>query len=170
MYASLCRKDPITGETNDVTTESDLRNTYTIIGFCGFDFHTVPFFHHLRESTDNAEAFAIAVESTIALGFLCGGDVLVLDNTSIHLFKVNELLEEWLCENYGIFMLTLPTRSPEMNPIEKLWNILVKRMKSHSLEEELATRIPIYILASQTLDALTHLDVFKCYKSCGYIN
>jgi hypothetical protein len=112
IYNMKSRRDPLTGFVADVHTESDFRNTWTIIGFCGYDMSTVPFFHQIREYTNTAESFAIAVEGAIAIGFLKPGDILVLDNASIHIFQENVVLEEWLWETFRILLLTLPTRSP----------------------------------------------------------
>jgi hypothetical protein len=167
IYNQKCRRDPLTGVVADLPTDSDFRNTWTIIGFCGYDMSTVPFYHQIREFTNTAESFAIAVEGAIAIGFLKEGDILVLDNASIHIFQENAVLEEWLWDEFGILLLTLPTRSPEMNPIEQLWNTLVRRMKALEFEKW-EVRPPANDIASAILDAMSHLDVYKSYKSCGY--
>jgi hypothetical protein len=54
--------------------------------------------------------FAAAVEGAIAIGFLKRGDILVLDNAGIHIYQENVVLEEWLWDECGILLLTLPTR------------------------------------------------------------
>jgi len=43
IYNQKCRRDPLTGVVADLPTDSDFRNTWTIIGFCGYDMSTVPF-------------------------------------------------------------------------------------------------------------------------------
>jgi transposase len=126
-----------------------------------------PFFFHLGQQTNDSEAFGEAVEDAIIHGFLKRNDVLIMDNASIHMFKENEVLEEYLWEEHGIFLLTLPTRSPEMNPIELLWNTLVKRMKRFFVEY--SDCVPIHQMASRTMDSFRHEDVFLAFKKCGYI-
>jgi hypothetical protein len=76
---------------------------------------TAPFFYHIGKQMNNSEAFGEAVDDAIAHGFLRKDDVLIMDNATIHMFKKNKVLEEYLWEEHGIFMLTLPTRLPEMN-------------------------------------------------------
>jgi hypothetical protein len=168
IYNGRARKDPITGVRYNIRTQSDLRNAYSIIGFCGIDMRTAPFFFHFGKQTNDSAAFGEAVDDAIARGFLKEGDVLIMDNASIHRFKENEVLEEYLWEEFGIFMLTLPTRSPEMNPIELLWNTLVSRMKCFFVDH--SDKVPIHLMATRIMDRFRHEDVFKAFKKCGYIN
>jgi hypothetical protein len=164
---TCAQRDPLTGEKYNVRTQSDFRNAYTIIGFCGIDMRTAPFFFHLGKQTNDSEAFGEAVDDAIARGFLKEGDMLIMDNATIHMYKENEVLEEYLWEEYGIFMLTLPTRSPEMNPIELLWNTLVMRMKRFFIDQ--SDSIPICQMATHIMDGFRHQDVFDAFKKCGYI-
>lgn len=68
------------------------------------------------------------------MGFVVSGDVLVLDNSQIHPGKENDVLEDWLCERFANIILWLPTQSPELNPIELVWNTLVTQMKTVPLQ------------------------------------
>ena len=47
----------------------------------------------------------------------------------------NSVLKEWLWDHCGVFLLFLPPRSPELNPIELVWNTMVQRLKSVPLQE-----------------------------------
>jgi transposase len=126
-------EDPITGDEYNIKTQSDLQISYSSIGFYGIDMRMTPFFFHLGKQSNNSEAFGEAVDDAIAHGFLKKGDVLIMENATMHRFKENKVLKEYLWEEFGIFVLTLPTWSPEMNPIELLWNTLVMRMKQFLL-------------------------------------
>jgi transposase len=104
-----------------------------MIGFCGVDTFAPPFFFNLNQFTNDSNAFSIAVEEAIIAGFLKSGNILVMDNTAIHVFGENDVLINFLWEHFGIHVLMLPTHSPELNPIELLWNILVQHLKSINL-------------------------------------
>lgn len=69
------------------------------------------------DSTNNAASFCEAIERSVAKGFLLPGDIVVLDNVSIHRYKEASTLEDYLWDNFHILLLFLPTRSPELNPI-----------------------------------------------------
>jgi hypothetical protein len=69
----------------------------------------------------------------LASGFLQPGDFLVLDNASIHYFQELTGLDAYLWNYHGIFLQFLPTRSPELNPIELLWNTLTQRLRHFPL-------------------------------------
>ncbi len=55
--------------------DSDWRNTYTIIGFCGVAPDTKAFSYVLRDGTNNAAVFSETVIRMVATGFLRRGDV-----------------------------------------------------------------------------------------------
>ena len=68
---------------------------------------------------------------------------------------------------HKILLLYLPTRSPELNPIELLWNVVLQRMKQLRRYVEgfdnMATEICDVILEHITIE-----DIYKCYQECGY--
>ena len=76
-------------------------------------------------------------------GFFHCGDVLVLDNATIHNGGENSVLEDWLWDNFGICLLLLPARSPELNPIEQVWKLLVQKMK----------KVPLNVMREAGADA-----------------
>jgi len=169
IFNRKVRKDPLTGVVKPILTDPDFRNTYTIIGFCGVDPSTVPFFFNINQFTNDSEAFAIAVEEAIKAGFLKAGDILVMDNAAIHVGGENDVLEDFLWDYFGIHVLMLPTRSPELNPIELLWHILVQRLKSINL---VATRTMQHRVACQAFEIMkqfTHEEVASCYRHCKYM-
>lgn len=99
------------------------------------------------------------------------GDVLVADNATIHSGGVNSDLEQWLWDNFQVFLLWLPARTPEWNPIELVWNILVARLGTYSLE--VARSIPgshsLVVAADIILRGITHEEVQACYEKSGYM-
>ena len=77
----------MTGKVEPLLVDSDWRNTYTIIGFCGVAPDTKAFSYVLRDGTNNAAVFSETVIRMIATGFLRREDVLVLDNAAIHHYR-----------------------------------------------------------------------------------
>ena len=109
-------------------------NTYIIIGVCGIDSRVVPTHYGIVEGNNVAKNFRNSGANCRGICFWLPDDVLVLDNTSIHTDGVNSNLEDWLCGSIRIVLLLWPARTPEWNPIELAWNIIVQRLAVFSLE------------------------------------
>lgn len=162
------RRDPETGMVENITVSSDFRNTYTIIGFCGIDGKR-PFFFDLHKGTNTASTFRAAVDRALRTQFLQPGDILVLDNASIHLYKECKNLDDYLYEYYGILLLFLPARSPELNPIELLWHVLVQRLRHCILPRDGLPSDACALAAKIIMDNFTFEDVAKAYRKTGYL-
>ena len=168
LWCRKTRRNVFSGVVPPITTHSDFRNTYTIIGFCGIDGRVTSTRYGIVEGNNNADNFAIQVQLAVSTGCLLPYDVLVLDNAAIHTGGVNATLEDWLWVNFRIFLLLLPARTPEWNPIELVWNILVQRLAVFSLELVCRFGSHSLVMASQViLDNITHEEVDGCYRKCG---
>jgi hypothetical protein len=78
-------------------------------------------------------AFFDALLAIMKSAFLSDGCFLVLDNAAVHFQAENDGLEDWLWSRCRILVLSLPTRSPGLNPIELLWRSLAAHLKQHPL-------------------------------------
>lgn len=168
LFCRRTRRNVLTGEVPPIMTHPDFRNTYSIVGFCGIDCRTTPLRYTIAEGINDAENFAICIELAVIFGWLLPFDVLVLDRAAIHTGGENSILEEWLWDNFRIFVLLLPARTPEWNPIELVWNILVQRLQNFSLEMANSLGKHSLVIASQCiLDGITHKEVEGCFRKCG---
>ena len=172
LYNRKVRKSVLTGEVPAVLTHPDFRERYTIVGFCGIDPRVSPVRYGITVNTNDASSFSSQIIMAINAGWLLRGDVLVLDNAAIHCGGENTDLEEWLWVNFQIFLVFLPARTPEWNPIELVWNILVQRLNVFCLH--LARRVvsgsgSLVFATKVVMDNITHEEVRGCYRRCGYI-
>lgn len=62
----------------------------------------------IHDSINDANNFATELEYAIQQGFFQGVDLLVFDNAALHTGRDNVVLQDYLWENYGIFLLFLP--------------------------------------------------------------
>lgn len=88
------------------------------------------------------------------MGVLVSGDILVLDNAAIYVSGEKDHLEDYLWDKFEILVLTLPTSSPELNPIELIWNVTVQSMQSFTLSTK--------ITDSYTMKELEVYMIEKC--------
>jgi hypothetical protein len=162
------RRCPLTGELEPVIVNPDFRNSHTIIGCCGIAPDAPPFYFWMLDGTNDVSTFSEFVYSMAVDGFLRNGDVLVIDNASIHRYHDLAVLEEIFWEDYKILLIFMPTRSPELNPIELMWNILVRHLRRvpltgrHTLERNA-------LAAKDIMDTFMHSKVASCYQKCNYI-
>ena len=178
LFNGAARKDPFTGTVPATIVDSDFRNTYNIIGFCGIDALipcAVDYYIIGEGQTTTAGVFMETIKQSIAKGYLHGGDVLILDNASVHRYREASDLRNLLW-SYGITLVTLPTRCPELNPIELLWNTLVKRLKTaeithtNQLNAGTNSRNQVVEWTSAILSSVTHNEIARYYAHCGYMN
>ncbi len=168
VFNRRVRRHPMTGEIPPMGTTPDFTNTYSLTGFCGIDRRATPVFCKLHEDANDASEFSESVELACAAGFFNNGDVLVLDNAAIHYGGENSVLEEWLWDHCGVFLLFLPPRSPELNPIELVWNTMVQRLKRVPLQELYLIGAHSSAIASmQILNGITHREVESFYHKAG---
>jgi hypothetical protein len=121
---------PLTGELEPIIVNSDFCNSHTSIGCCSIALDAPPFYFWMHDGMNDANMFSDFVYSMVVDGFLRNGDMLVIDNVSIHWYHELAVLEEILWEDYKILIVFMPASSPELNPIELMWNILVVPKKS----------------------------------------
>lgn len=167
VYNKKGRRNVITGEVPEFIVNSDFRNTYAIIGFCGIDRETRPVSFVIHDEKNNAVSFSEAIMEALAEGFLRRGDVLVLDNSAIHFKGENDGLIEWLWEEEGIAVIPLPTRAPELNPKELMWRNLTMKLRSSRVTSESHATAK---LAHRIMLNFTHESTEAAYRQCGYIH
>jgi len=89
---------------------------------------------------------------------------LVLDNAAIHAGGENSVLEDWLWMHFGVLVLFLPPRSPDLNPIELVWNTLIQCLWTVPLTELLEIGAHSSAIKSlEILHGITHKEVEQFY-------
>jgi hypothetical protein len=156
------------GDVHPVMFDPDFRNLHTIIGCCGIAPDAPLFYFWMHDRTNDAFTFSEFVYSMVVDGFLRNGDVLVIDNASIHCHGDSAVLEEILWEDYKILLKLMPACSPELNPIELMWNILVQRLRRVPLPGR-HTSERNALAAKDIMDTFMHSEVASCYQKCNYI-
>jgi len=115
-----------------------------------------------RKSTNTAADFLDFVYSAVGSGALLAGDILVLDNASVHWAAdtVEEL--EALVDQADVRLVFTPTYSPELNPCEFVFAQVKRRLRERTDWEHLSfLRNVLRAFAS-----VSYENVYHYYDSC----
>ena len=88
------------------------------------------------------------------------GDIVILDNLTPH--KSPATLA--LIEQAGAQVHFLPSYSPYLNPIEKMWS----KVKEHLRSTEARTQPDLLNAIACALESVTAKDAMNWFASCGY--
>lgn len=108
--------------------------------------------------TDSA-VFEAFIEQVVVPG-LTPGDVLVMDNLSVH--KIQGIRER--VEAAGATVLFLPPYSPDLSPIEPCWSKLKNDLRSAAAR----TREALDRAITEAFGAITPRDARGWFRHCGY--
>lgn len=97
-----------------------------------------------------------------------------MDNAAIHTGGDADIVENLLWDYplngvpMRVLIVYLPTRSPELNPIELLFHILARRISSW--QYRMADEGPNAVVeqASKVMNDMSYALILSCYIHCGY--
>ena len=113
----------------------------------------------LFEGALNYKRFALYVSRFLA-PTLRSGDVLVLDNLTVH--KIGGL-REWLAKR-GVQVLFLPPYSPDFSPIEQAWSKLKTALRTAQAQSRQALEAAV----QAAVDWISSQDAQHWFDHCGY--
>jgi len=121
-----------------------------------------PFYCEITES--KVEQFAVYqfVLHAIEQGYLIPGDYLIMDNASFHGAKETFIDLVELLTLYNIYLIYLPTYSPELNPVELIFGWIKNFCKRHSTSYNIKQELML------ALSFLTKDAVCGFYYKCIY--
>ncbi len=136
------------------------RTSYSAISLISLDPNK-PVFVQATDKRNNQFQFIYFVARAIRDEYLGFGDILVLDNSSIHSGSLMfEALMELLEEN-GIQLIFLPTYSPELNPIELVFGKVKQHLRDHRDD-----RYPFWYNIVVGFSLITQDLIYKYYNKC----
>ena len=169
LFSQKVRKDPTTGVTPVVLTDSDFRNTHCITAFCSINrTKASPVWFRIFDGINDADNFYETTVRCMKDGFFHPYDVIVADRATIH-----KDIEELLWDTCRVLFIFLPSRTPEWNPKELNWQLLVKRLANMPITALESIRIKsgdrgsiVAHAAADILNKMSFDDVSKNYSHC----
>ena len=169
------RADPLTGKMDNIPVSGDFRETYNLMAIVSLNPEKQqPIEYHIDQFNNDSASFMVFIKFLIDSRFFKHNEVLVLDNAAIHVGGHATNLQEILWQTkvddkpLNVLVLFLPTRSPELNPIELIFHILAKRLRSCKYKSTKIDGQAVVNRTSKILDDLEYEIVLKCYIHCGY--
>ena len=141
-----------------------------------FMFSIVIFDKNLKntgQKNHDSVSFRLFIEESIATEWLRPYDILIYDNAAIHQQGYNGDLAELLWNSLAldgeplhILLLPLPTRSPEINPIKLVWNIMVQRVKYGG--KRVGEKNSVAQAAENVLNTMDFQLLRRTFRHCEY--
>ena len=99
-----------------------------------------------------------------------------MDNAKIYIYGKADILDKLLWDTVvdgrplRILILYLPTRSPELNPIELIFHILSRRIRSFREVGDFVSDNAVVYNATRVLNDISFNLVQRTIDHCGYIS
>jgi len=120
-----------------------------------------PLFISLRSKSNTQYDFLAFIVSAIEHNKLHPGDLLIVDNATVHGGQDTFQIFHDLITAAGVQLVYLPTYSPELNPVELCWNIIKKQLSTHR-----NTRLPFWVEILNATAKISFLNLISFYYKC----
>ncbi len=136
-------------------------SSYSMTLLTSLEHDAAPVLYNLSPQMTNCWSFFDFVLNAIELRYIGFGDLLVVDNASVHVaINMLPLLTEALHE-IGARLVRLPTYSPEFNPCEQVFSWVKRNLRMYYQPDE---TVPARV--AESLRLLPFSNVAQYYKSC----
>ena len=175
------RRNPIFGYMPAIMVSGDFREAYNIFACISANpLKQHPIAYNIQKDNGSAVSFVAFIKSMIVSRFLSHNELLIMDNAAIHTGGEADIVEGLLWDTIvdgkplNILVVYLPTRSPELNPIELVFHILSLRVCSFKYTEKHKATYGtdksqmVVKVATDVMDEMTYATVRNCINKCGY--
>jgi transposase len=149
----------------------DFRDAYNLFAIISASPQKVsPVAYYIGRDDGNAALFLAFIEFLLQNSWFERGDILIMDNASIHMGAGEaDIVEDLLWNAMQVLVVFLPTRSPELNPIELIFYILARHIRSFRYRQMAgACDQAVVDLACRVLNDMPFNVVRQCCPYCGY--
>ena len=164
------RADPLTGYIPCILVNGDFRDTYNLMAvISGNPLKSKSIAYSIGRENGTSASFLVFIELLLRNDWFQRGDVLIMDNAAIHTGGAADVVEDLLWNSMGVLILYLPPRSPELNPIEQIFHILSRRIRSFRYRENAGPCDGAVVnLTCQVLDEFEYDLIRRCFNHSGY--
>ena len=175
LFSKPGRADPCTGLVDCVPVDGDFRKRYNLIACMSADSTKQPIQYTLGEENGTSAAFMAFMEHLLIVGWFNRYDVLILDNCVIHKFGDADILQDLMWNTVGpdglpmnVLVWCLPVCSPELMPVELVFQTLEQRLKTVRLADPRPHDDAVLYFIQIILNSMDIELMLKCMIHCGY--
>lgn len=133
-----------------------------MIGFHAPNSTQSPVFLDFRnDGTNTAVDFLSFVVGAVHQGFLVSGDILICDNAKVHTSPLMTMRLKAFLDPLNIYLLYLPTYSPELNPCELVFAQVKNGIRNHRDSTK-----PWFNEIYDRFRAISSAELFEMYRHC----
>ena len=121
------RKNLFTDDVPNLTCDTNSKNCYNVLAVVALKKES-PICTRVVQETGESIVFCEFVKASMEEGVLVRGNILIVDNCTIHTMADNKHLQEVLLLEHGILMITLSPYHAELNPTELVFHALLMRL------------------------------------------
>ena len=122
----------------------------------------------IGEENGTAASFTAFIEHLLTIAWFSPGDVLILDNAAIHTGGEAAIVKDLLWMMARVLVVPLPTRAPELNPIELVFHIVARRLRSYRYRAEDPRDMTVPQQVAKIVELISSHTVLQCVGHCGY--
>ena len=172
---SKIRADPLTGFMAYIPVSGDFRDAFNLFAIVSANPdkpHPIEWI--IGRENGDSHCFVAFIKHLIRNGWFRHHEVLVMDNAAIHTGGVADIVDDLLwntiIEGHELNVLTvfLPTRSPELNPIELVFHILARRIQSYKYQAAGPHADLVLHQANRAMFDMDYALILRCFAHCGY--
>jgi transposase len=170
------RRCPLTGRTDFISVSGDFRQTYNMIAcISGNPLKKRHAVYTIGEENGTSASFMSFCLMMVESGWLVHDEFLIMDNAAVHTGREARDLESWFWDlivdgrPLHVLVIYLPTRSPELNPIELVFHIFSRRIRSYRIRRnDGPVDRAVIRYGSMVMNEISYETILNCYKHCGY--
>jgi transposase len=167
-YNDRVRADPETGRVRCIVVSGNFREAFNLIGVIRCSGDEPAMHYSLGQENRTSASFTAYVEHLVAINWFQRGDVLIMDNAAIHTGGEATIVADFLWNSSEVVVVPLPTRAPELNPIELIFHILARRLRSYRYRADNAGDMNVPQQVARIVGTISAETALKCAGHCGY--
>ncbi len=117
------------GKTIVVPSDVSLSETYSMT-LLTIPANRTPFAASIRVDSNNQFDYAMFLAECIQLGYIVPGDVLIMDNASVHVGRDTFGMIVDTLDSLNVRLFLLPAYSPELNPCEFVFAFIKQNLRA----------------------------------------